>query len=82
VSLLKKIFPVSFLSKEADTNGLVTGIVLYAAMIVGYFLVGSVLGYLLGRVVAWLLGLFGTLVCLYATGGIVLTVLRYCGILK
>jgi hypothetical protein len=80
MSILKKLFPFSFTVTEKDT--LVRSILLYAAVAVGYFLIGAVLGFLLGRVAAWLLGLVGTLVGLYATGGIVLSILRYCGIIK
>lgn len=79
---LKKLFPLSFLSKQKDTNALVFSLVLYVVVLVAYFLISAVLGYVLGKFTAWLLGLVGTLVGLYATGGMVLAVLRYCGILK
>ena len=82
MSILKKLFPFSFRTVEKDTNTLVWSILLYALVAVGYFLIGAVLGFLLGRLAAWLLGLLGTLVGLYSTGGVVLSVLRYCGIIK
>ena len=82
MDVLKKLFPLSFVNKARDTNGLVRCAVWYVAILVAYFLISAILGYLLGTLVAWLLGLFGTLVGLYGTGGVVLAVLRYCGILK
>ena len=82
MDILKKIFPFSFLSRKHDSNALVRSILLYTAVLVVYFLASAVLGYVLGRLVSWLLGLVGTLVGLYGTGGVVLSVLRYCGILQ
>ena len=82
MDVLRKLFPLSFINKPRDTNGLVRSAVWYATILVAYFLISSILGYLSGTLVAWLLGLFGTLVGLYGTGGVVLSVLRYCGILK
>lgn len=82
MNLLKKIFPMSFMSREKNTNSLVLSILLHAAVIVAYFIGSGVLGYLLGTLAAWLLGLFGTLVGLYCAGGVVMSVLCYCGILK
>ena len=82
MDILKKLFPLSFLSKPKDTNALVFSALLYAAIMVAYFLISAVLGYVLGTLAAWLLGLLGTLVGLYGTAGIVLGVLIYCGIVK
>ncbi len=82
MDILKKIFPLSFLSKQKDTNALVVSGLLYASILVAYFLISAVLGYVLGTLAAWLLGLLGTLVGLYGTAGIVLGVLIYCGIVK
>lgn len=82
VNILKKLFPIAFMAKERDTNALVLSILLHVAVIVSYFLTAGILGFLLGRIASWLLGLLGTLVGLYSTGGIVLSVLRYCGVIK
>lgn len=82
MDILKKVFPISYVSKRKDTNALVRSALLYAAVLVVYFLIGAVLGYLFGTLVAWLLGLFGILVGLYGTGGLILSVLIYCGIIK
>jgi len=82
MKVLKFIFPLSFMAKPKHTNTLLLTILLYAAMILLYFLSAALLGVLLGDVVAWLLGLFGTMVGLYITIGIVLTVLCYCGIIE
>ena len=79
---VKRFFPISFIVKEKNTNILVRSILLYAAFILAYFLVSGLLGFLLGNLIAWLLGLLGTAVGLYCTAGIVLGVLRYCGIIK
>ena len=80
--VLEFLFPMSFIAKEKNNNALAVSILLYAAVILSYFLGSGLLGYWLGNVIAWLLGLFGTVVGLYCTGGIVLSVLRYCGIIK
>lgn len=82
MDILKKIFPLSFLSKQKDTNALVLSAVLYGAILVAYYLISAVLGYMLGTLASWLLGLLGTLVGLYGAGGVVLAVLRYCGVIK
>lgn len=82
MDILKKLFPLSFTSKPKDSNSLVRSAILYAVILVAYFLISAILGYLLGTLVSWLLGLLGTLVGLYGTGGVVLAVLCYCGILK
>ena len=82
MKILKYVFPISFMTKEKNSNSLVISILLYAAVILSYFLCSGLLGFWLGNVIAWLLGLFGTVVGLYCTGGIVLNVLLFCGILK
>ena len=82
MNILKIIFPISFIAREKHSNFLVLSILLYVAVIMSYFLVSGLLGFFFGNVVAWLLGLFGTIVGLYSTGGIVLSVLRHCGIIK
>jgi hypothetical protein len=81
MDLLKRLFPLSFISKPKDANALVRSLVLYGAVLVAYFLVSALLGYLLGTLVSWLLGLLGSLLGLYGTGGMVLAVLRYCDII-
>jgi hypothetical protein len=82
MNILKIIFPIAFMAREKNSNSLVLGILLHVAVDVLYFLVSGLVGFFFGNVAAWLLGLFGTLVGLYSTGGIVLSVLRYCGIIK
>lgn len=81
MDLLKKIFPLSFRSGN-DRNALVSSALLYAAIPVVYFLISAVLGYILGTLTAWLLGLFGVLIGLYSAAGVTVSVLRYCGIIK
>ena len=82
MKILRYIFPLSFITKEKNSNMLVVSILLYAAVILSYFLCSGLLGFLLGDVIAWLLGLFGTVVGLYCTCGMVTSVLLFCGILK
>lgn len=82
MDIVKKLFPLSFRPNPEDSNTLAGSIVLYVVIIVAYFLVSAVLGYLLGTLAAWLLGLLGITVGLYCTGGVVICVLRYSGILK
>lgn len=79
---VRKLFPISFMAKEKNANSLVRSILLYVAVIVAYFIASGVLGFLFGNMIAWLMGLLGTLVGLYSTCGIVLSVLQFCGILK
>ena len=80
--VVESIFPLSYMVKEKNTNTLVLTILLYAAVILVYFLASALLGLLLGDIIAWLLGLFGTVVGLYSTVGIVLSLLCYWGITK
>jgi hypothetical protein len=82
VNLLRKLFPVSCAVRKADTPALIRSIVIYTAAVIAYFLITAILGYILGRAAEWLLGLFGTLLGLYSTGGVLLSVLRYCGIME
>ncbi len=72
MDMLKKIFPYSF--GAADVKTLVIKIVVYL-IVPG--LVGFVLGLipLLGGILAWLVGIYGTV-------GLVLTVLDYLKVLK
>lgn len=76
---LKKIFPFSFKEKP-DVKSLVINIVMYvvAAAIIGVLL--TILGKL--PLVGLITYVTGTVVELYVTAGIVLTVLNYCGVLK
>ena len=82
LNILKYSFPISLLSRQKQIKALVLSILLYAAVIFGYFFSDALLGRLFGDVVAWLLGLFGTIVGLYSAAGIIMSVLRYCGLLK
>lgn len=80
--IVKNGFPLSFMTKQKNTHTLILTVLLYAAIILLYFLASALLGVLFGDVIAWLLGLFGIIVGLYSTVGIVLSVLCYCGITK
>ena len=80
--IIKNVFRLSFMTKAKNTNTLILTILLYVAVILLYFLSAALLGLLLGDVIAWLSGLFGTIVGLYSTCGIVLSVLCYVGVME
>ena len=48
MDVLRKLFPLSLINKPRDTNGLVRSAVWYATILVAYFLISSILGYLSG----------------------------------
>lgn len=78
MDLLKKIFPFSF--GTADVATLVIKIIVYVV-------VGAVIGFVFSLVaiipiVNILVGLLGTLVEIYILGGIAVTVLDFCKVLK
>jgi hypothetical protein len=76
------LFPLSFVAKEKKASALVLSILLYTVVIVAYCIISSILGFLFGNLVAWLTGLLGTLVGLYSTCGILLSVLKFFGVFK
>lgn len=82
MTILATLFPFSFLTRKKSTGSLVISILIYAAMILTYFLLSFLLGFFLSDLISWLLGLLGSLVGLYCTVGIILSVLRFCGIVK
>lgn len=82
MTIIAVLFPFSFLTRKKSTGSLVTSILIYAAIILAYFLLSFILGYFLNDLLSWLLGLLGSLVGLYCTGGIILSVLLFCGVLK
>ena len=82
MKVLNKLFPLSLIAKTGRSNSLAFSILAYVAVTLVYFLVASVTGMELGRVAEWLLGLLGIFVGLYCTAGVVVAVLRYCGIIK
>ena len=83
---LKKFFPYSF--GAADVAALVIKIIVYvvASVIVGVLngVLIWTLGFVpfLGELLKIVVGLVGTLVSLYATGGIVIAILVYCKVIK
>ena len=79
MKIIRKFFPLSFKTKENHAGSLINCILWYAGVILLYFAGSALLGWWLGNVVAWLLGIFGIFVGTYNTGGIVLSVLCYWG---
>ncbi len=84
---LKKIFPLSF--KRTDTAGdLIIGILLY--IIVGIvagaaiFLATMIGGWIpvVGAILAWALGVIGSLIGVYTLAGIVIQILVFAKVLK
>jgi len=83
---LKKIFPLSFGSK--DVAGLIIKVLLYIVVaILGgvvIWLATSILGVIpaIGGILAWLVGFVGSFIDLYALVGIVITFLAHFNVLK
>ena len=81
MSLLKKLFPISFGAK--NVSALIIKIVIYLvfALIGGIILAlaGFIAGWipLLGGIRLWALGVIGTIIDIYAVGGIVITLLNF-----
>ncbi len=86
MDMLKKYFPYSF--GTADTNGLVTKIIVYiiVALVAGIvlFLAGAITGWipLLGAIIGVVLSIVGWVIEAYILVGIVLLVLDYLKVLK
>ena len=87
MEFLKKLYPRRAKAQEKDT--LVKSIVFYAigivAVMVISFIIGFVAGLLLGEL-AWIItgvvGLIGTVVEIYCTGGIVVSILSFLNVIK
>jgi hypothetical protein len=76
---LKKLFPLSFGNKK-DIGALIINILIH---LVADIVAGLVIGLLSGLpLIGWLFGLVGSLVGLYFTVGIILSILNYLKILK
>lgn len=80
---LKKIFPYSFKAKK-DVVALIINIIVY---FVAELIAGAIIGLattILGgiAILAWALGVAGSIVGLYALIGIVLSILDYLKVLK
>lgn len=86
MDMLKKIFPRAFAATEQSK--LINALIVYVIILVVGALVGWLVGTLLGwiPVVGFIVGLVlkiaGTIVDVYAIGGIVLTLLVYFKVLK
>ena len=79
MDMLKKYFPYSFTEKK-DVAALIINIIAY--VVVGA-IIGAVIGFLSSiPILGWIIGILGTLVEIYITAGIIISVLDYLKILK
>lgn len=88
MDFLRKILPIAFNVVPKESNTLVKSIIIHA--IIGY-VVSGVLGFILGvigglagieGVMIALSGLMGTVLGVYGTGGIVVSILKFVGVIK
>ena len=79
MDILKKFWPNAF--KTADSNGLVTAIIIYVIVLIVGTVAGFILGLLpiVGGILAWVVG---TVLDLYGLVGIVLALLTYFKVIK
>lgn len=86
MDMLKKLFPRAFAATEQSKliNALIVYIVIAVIGAVVGFVVGTLLGWIpvVGLIVGLVLKVAGTIVDVYAIGGIVLTLLVYFKVLK
>ena len=88
MDFLRKILPIAFNVVPKENSTLVKSIVIHA--IIGY-VVSSVIGFILGvigglldigAVMVALSGLIGSVLGIYGTGGIVVSILKFVGVIK
>ena len=88
MDFLRKILPIAFNVVPKESNTLVKSIIIHA--IIGY-VVSGVLGFILGligglldigSVMVALSGLLGSVLGIYGTGGIVVSILKFVGVIK
>ena len=82
MDFLRKIFPIAFGVQPKETGTLVKSILIHA---IGSYVISFVLGFiggLIGGPVSWLLTLVGTVVGIYGTGGVVLSILKFVNVIK
>lgn len=88
MDFLRKILPIAFNVVPKESNTLVKSIIIHA--IIGYvasgvigFILGLIGGLLdIGSVMVALSGLIGTVLGIYGTGGIVVSILKFVGVIK
>ena len=84
---LKKFFPLSW-KYTKDVSNLIIGIIIYvvAAILAGALIALATLlvGWipLVGWLVAWALGLVGSLIGVYSLVGLIILILVYCKVIK
>jgi hypothetical protein len=87
MDVLKKIFPFSFKS-VADVAGLIINILIYivvaiiAAAVIWLATFITAWIPVVGALIAWVLGLLGSLIDLYCVAGIVILILVYTKVIK
>lgn len=86
MDMLKKFFPRAFAATEQSKliNALIVYVVILVVGALVGWLVGTLLGWIpvIGFIVGLILKIAGTIVDVYAIGGIVLTLLVYFKVLK
>lgn len=86
MDMLKKLFPRAFAATEQSKliNALIVYVVILVVGALVGWLVGTLLGWIpvIGFIVGLILKIAGTIVDVYAIGGIVLTLLVYFKVLK
>lgn len=86
MDMLKKLFPNAFASTEKDPfiKALILYIVIAVVGAVVGWVVGSLLGWIpvVGALVGLVLKIVGTIVDVYAIGGVILTLLVYFKVIK
>lgn len=79
MDILKKIFPYSFKAKK-DIGALIVNIIIYLVFDV---VAGVIIGLLSGLpLIGWAFGLVGSLLGLYVTVGLILSILDYFKVIK
>lgn len=85
MDFLKKLFPLSFGTK--DVAALIIKILVYlvVAVIGGaiLWLAGFIAGLIpvVGTIILWALGVVGTIIDIYAVAGIIITILNFCKVI-
>ena len=86
MDMLKKLFPRAFAATEQSKliNALIVYVIIAVVGALVGWLVGTLLGWIpvIGFIVGLVLKIAGTIVDVYAIGGIVLTLLGYFKVLK
>ncbi len=81
MDFLKKLYPLSF-RKSTEVSDLVKRIIIYVVIAILTGVAISLIGLAGIAVLNVILGLVGTLVEIYCTGGVVVAILVHCNVIK